>query len=65
MQYLCNKHGLDALYPTDPGRAGDGGQRDVLPDRHALSAGRRAPPIPTLGFPQYPGEVGPSEADDA
>ena len=40
MQYLCNMHGLDRLYPTDAGRAGDGRQRDVLPDRHAVSARR-------------------------
>ena len=57
MQYLCNKHGLDAFYPTDPARAGDGRQRDVLPDRHALPAVARAT-YPALGFPQYPGEVG-------
>ena len=56
MQYLCNKHGLDAVLPDGPGRAGDGRQRDVLPDRHALSAGRarhlpdaRLPPVPGRG----------------
>ena len=50
MQYLCNKHGLDQFYPTDPGRAGDGRQRDVLPDRHALSA-PRARDVPDARLP--------------
>ena len=63
MQYLCNKHGLDSFYPTDPRRAGDGRQRDVLPDRHPLSA-PHARHLLTLGFPQYAGEVGTSEGDD-
>ena len=57
MQYLCNKHGLDQFYPTDPARAGDGRQRDVLPDRHALSAARarnlsgaQLPAVPRRGW---------------
>ena len=54
MQYLCNKHGLDQFYPTDPARAGDGRQRDVLPDRHALSA-RRARHLPDARLPAVPG----------
>ena len=51
------------LLPRRSGRAGDGRQRDVLPDRHALSAAR-ARHLPALGFPQYPGEVATSDADD-
>jgi hypothetical protein len=43
--------------------AGDGGQRDVLSDRNHVSARGRAI-YPTLGFPQYAGEVGCSEAGD-
>ena len=43
MQYLCNRHGLDSLYPTGPGRAGDGRQRDVLPRRDALPARSERP----------------------
>ena len=52
MQYLCNKHGLDAVLPDRSGPARDGRQRDVLFDRHRLSAGRaghisyaRVPPV--------------------
>ena len=63
MQYLCNKHGLEASTRATPG-AGDGGQRDVLSDRHALPA-RRARDLSGLSFPQYAGEVGCSDADDA
>ncbi len=37
MQYLCNKHGLDALLSEGAGSARDGRQRDVLYHRHALS----------------------------
>ena len=54
MQYLCNKHGLDRFYPDRSGRAGDGRQRDVLPDRHALSA-RRARDLPGARLPAVPG----------
>ena len=54
MQYLCNKHGLDRFYPHRPGRAGDGRQRDVLPDRHALSA-RRARHVPDARLPAVRG----------
>ena len=54
MQYLCNKHGLNQFYPPDPGRAGDGRQRDVLPDRHALSA-RGARHLPGARLPAVPG----------
>ena len=50
MAYLCNKHGLDQLLPDRSGRAGDGRQRDVLPDRHALSAAR-ARDVPDARLP--------------
>ena len=52
MQYLCNKHGLDAVLPQGAGGARDDRQRDVLYHRHALSlcgardlSGARLPPI--------------------
>jgi glutathione S-transferase len=63
MQYLCNKHGLDELYPTDPG------QRAMIDSAMFYLVGTLYPLVaratyPTLGFPQYPGEVATSEADD-
>jgi glutathione S-transferase len=63
MQYLCNKHGLDELYPTDPA------ERAMVDSAMFYLIGTLYPYLaratyPTLGFPQYPGEVGPSEADD-
>jgi glutathione S-transferase len=64
MQYLCNRHGLDELYPTDPAERAmtDSAMFYVVGTLYPLIA--RAT-YPTLGFPQYPGEVGTSEADDA
>jgi glutathione S-transferase len=64
MQYLCNKHGLDHLYPTDPG------ERAMVDSAMFYLIGTLYPLVaratyPTLGFPQYPGEVATSEADDA
>jgi glutathione S-transferase len=64
MQYLCNKHGLDRLYPTDPG------QRAMVDSAMFYLVGTLYPLVaratyPTLGFPQYAGEVGTSEADEA
>jgi len=64
MQYLCNKHGLDHLYPTDPG------ERAMTDSAMFYLTGTLYPLVaratyPTLGFPQYAGEVGTSEADDA
>ena len=44
MQYLCNKHGLDRFYPTDPGERAMVDSAMFYLDRHALSAlscGRR------------------------
>jgi glutathione S-transferase len=57
MQYLCNKHGLDALYPTDPGERAmtDSAMCYHLATLYPLVA--RAT-YPTLGFGQYAGEVG-------
>jgi len=64
MQYLCNKHGLDELYPTDPA------QRAMVDSAMFYLIGTFYPLVaratyPTLGFPQYAGEVATSEADDA
>jgi glutathione S-transferase len=63
MQYLCNKHGLDRLYPTDPA------ERAMVDSAMFYLVGTFYPLVtratyPTLGFPQYAGEVGSSEADD-
>jgi glutathione S-transferase len=64
MQYLCNKHGLDQFYPTDPGERAmvDSAMFYLIGTLYPLLA--RAT-YPTLGFPQYPGEVATSEADDS
>jgi len=64
MQYLCNKHGLDRFYPTDPG------ERAMTDSAMFYLTGTLYPLVaratyPTLGFPQYAGEVATSEADDA
>src|SRR5919202_3292492 len=63
MQYLCNKHGLDHLYPTDPGERAmtDSAMFYLIGTLYPLVA--RAT-YPTLGFTQYAGEVATSEADD-
>ena len=63
MQYLCNKHGLDQFYPTDPGKRAmvDNAMFYLIGDVDPLLT--RAT-YPTLGFPQYPGEVATSSADD-
>jgi glutathione S-transferase len=63
MQYLCNRHGLDRFYPTDPGERAmvDSAMFYLIGTLYPLLA--RAT-YPTLGFPQYPGEVGTSAADD-
>ena len=62
MQYLCNKHGLDQFYPTDPA------QRAMVDSAMFYLIGTLYPLVaratyPALGFPQYAGEVGCSEAD--
>jgi glutathione S-transferase len=63
MQYLCNRHGLDRFYPTDPG------ERAMTDSAMFYLVGTLYPLVaratyPTLGFPQYAGEVATSEADD-
>ena len=64
MQYLCNKHGLEQFYPTEPGERAmvDSAMCYLLATLYPLVA--RAT-YPTLNFPQYAGEVATSEADDA
>jgi glutathione S-transferase len=64
MQYLCNKHGLDEFYPKDPAR------RATIDSAMFYLIGTLYPYVaratyPKLNFPQYPGEVGHSDADDA
>jgi glutathione S-transferase len=64
MQYLCNKHGLTDLYPEEPG------ERAMVDSAMFYLIGTLYPLVaratyPTLGFPQYPGEVATSAADDA
>ncbi|HZO96120.1 MAG TPA: glutathione S-transferase family protein [Gaiellaceae bacterium] len=63
MQYLCNKHGLERFYPSDPGRRAmvDSAMCYLLATVYPLLA--RAT-YPALAFPQYPGEVGASDADE-
>ncbi len=64
MAYLSNKHGLEDFYPSDPGR------RAMVDNANFYLIGTLYPLLaratyPTLGFPQYAGEVATSEADDA
>jgi glutathione S-transferase len=64
MQYLANKHELDELYPRDPG------ERAMVDSAMFYLIGTIYPLIaratyPTLGFPQYAGEVGCSQADES
>ena len=61
MQYLCNKHGLTSFYPTDPAH------RAMVDSAMFYVVGTLYPFVaratyPALGFPQYPGEVGASDA---
>src|ERR687888_439393 len=63
MAYLCNKHGLDRFYPTDPG------ERAMVDNANFYLIGTLYPLVaratyPTLGFAQYAGEVATSEADE-
>jgi glutathione S-transferase len=63
MAYLCNKHGLVRFYPTDPA------ERAMVDNAMFYLIGTFYPLLaratyPTLGFPQYAGEVATSEADD-
>jgi glutathione S-transferase len=63
MQYLCNKHGLEQFYPSDPGRRAmvDSAMFYLIGTLYPLLA--RAT-YPVLGFPQYAGEAATSAADD-
>jgi glutathione S-transferase len=63
MQYLCNKHGLDRFYPTDPGRRAmvDSAMFYLIGTFYPLLA--RAT-YPALGFGQYPGEVATADVSD-
>ena len=61
--YLADKHGLEQLYPTDRG------QRAMVDNANFYLIGTFYPLVaratyPTLGFPQYAGEVATSEASD-
>ncbi len=63
MQYLSNKHGLEDLYPSNPEK------RAMIDSAMFYLIGTFYPYLarstyPALGFPQYPGEVGASDADD-
>jgi glutathione S-transferase len=63
MAYLSNVHGLEDFYPSDPGR------RAMIDNANFYLIGTLYPLLaratyPTLGFPQYAGEVATSEADD-
>jgi glutathione S-transferase len=63
MAYLCNKHGLDQFYPTDPA------ERAMVDNAMFYLIGTFYPLLtratyPALGFAQYPGEVATSDADD-
>jgi glutathione S-transferase len=64
MAYLCNTHGLEQFYPSDPGK------RAMIDSANFYLIGTLYPLLaratyPALNFPQYPGEVGSSNADDA
>jgi len=63
MQYLCNKHGLDSFYPTEPAA------RAMIDSAMFYVVGTLYPYVtratyPALGFPQYAGEVGASDAGE-
>src|SRR4029453_7899128 len=56
MAYLCNKHGLEDFYPSDPGR------RAMIDNANFYLIGTLYPLLaratyPTLAFGQYPGQV--------
>jgi glutathione S-transferase len=63
MQYLCNKHGLDELYPTDPAERAmtDSAMFYLIGTFYPLVA--RAT-YPALGFPQYAGEAATADVSD-
>ncbi|MGN6379996.1 MAG: glutathione S-transferase family protein [Gaiellales bacterium] len=62
MSYLCNTRGLTQFYPTEPA------ERAMVDSAMFYLIGTLYPLVtratyPALGFPQYPGEVGSSDAD--
>ena len=62
MQYLSNKHGLEKFYPKAPAK------RAMIDSAMFYLIGTLYPYVaratyPILGFPQYAGEVGASDAD--
>jgi glutathione S-transferase len=62
MQYLCNKHEISKFYPKTAE------QRAMIDSAMFYLVGTLYPLVaratyPSLGFPQYPGEVGASDAD--
>ncbi len=64
MQYLCNKHDIDKFYPKNAE------QRATIDSAMFYIIGTLYPLVaratyPALGFPQYTGEVGASDADTA
>lgn len=64
MQYLSNKHGLEKFYPKSPAK------RAMIDSAMFYLIGTLYPFVarstyPALGFPQYPGEVGASDAEPA
>ena len=64
MQYLCNTHGLERFYPKAPAA------RAMVDSAMFYIIGTLYPYVaratyPMLGFPQYAGEVGASDADPA
>ena len=63
MQYLCNKHGLDQYYPTDPA------ERAMVDSAMFYLVGTLYPLVaratyPVLGFAQYAGEVATADVSD-
>jgi glutathione S-transferase len=63
MSYLCNTHGLEQFYPSDPAK------RAMIDNAMFYLIGTLYPVVaratyPTLSFPQYAGEVGASDADE-
>ena len=63
MQYLCNTHGLDQFYPSDPG------ERAMVDSAMFYQAGTLYPLVaratyPALRFGQYPGEVATADVSE-
>ncbi len=64
MQYICNREGLDRLYPIDPAA------RAMMDSAMFYIVGTLYPLVsratyPALNFPSYAGEVAASDADDS